>query len=329
MVCCVKANAYGHGLNDIALKLAEKSDALAVASLEEGRQIREAGVEGPILLLEGLFQPSELMEVEELDLWLVVHNELQLSWLCSSEPIAAIRLWVKVDTGMHRLGFTKTSAVEAYERLKASGWQDMVLMTHFACAEELDSEFTDTQIENFAVVSKQIQARKSLANSAAVIAWPQTHEDWVRPGFMLYGLSPFGENHPSSRELDPVMTFTSEVIAVKELSCGESVGYNRCWIAERPSRIAIVAVGYGDGYPRNVENGTPIIVGGQRARVVGRVSMDLLSVDVTDLQNIEIGTSVELWGKQLSVNEVASFSGYSAYELLTRMPLRAKRVYLA
>jgi len=146
---------------------------------------------------------------------------------------------------------------------------------------------------------------------------------------MLYGLSPFGENHPSSRELDPVMTFTSEVIAVKELSCGESVGYNRCWIAERPSRIAIVAVGYGDGYPRNVENGTPIIVGGQRARVVGRVSMDLLSVDVTDLQNIEIGTSVELWGKQLSVNEVASFSGYSAYELLTRMPLRAKRVYLA
>ena len=328
IVCCVKANAYGHGLVEIALKLAEKSDALAVASLDEAKQLREAGVKGPILLLAGLFEPTELVEVEELNLWLVVHNELQLNWLCESGPVDSTQLWIKVDTGMHRLGFFQTAVVEAYECLKASGWQDMVLMTHFACAEEQDSDFTHKQIENFVEVSKQVQAKKSLANSAAIIGWPQSHEDWVRPGFMLYGLSPIGDGHPSAGQLEPVMTFASEVIALKDLTSGESVGYNRCWIAERPSRIAIVAAGYGDGYPRNVANGTPILVGGQRAQVVGRVSMDLLSVDVTGLKNIEIGTSVELWGKQLSVNEVAAFSGYSAYELLTRMPLRARRIYL-
>tara|TARA_R110002073_G_scaffold93832_4_gene218775 strand:- start:89 stop:1165 length:1077 start_codon:yes stop_codon:yes gene_type:complete len=328
MVCCVKANAYGHGLVDVASELAEKSDALAVASLDEGRQLREAGIKGPILLLEGIFEPSELVEVEELSLWLVVHNKLQLNWLCESEPIASTKLWIKADTGMHRLGFSQVAAVEAYMSLKKTGWQDMVLMTHFACAEELHSEFTHKQIKDFAEVGKQVHASKSLANSAAIIGWPQTHKDWVRPGFMLYGLSPFGEDHPSARELEPVMTFASEVIAIRDLPRGESVGYNRCWVADRPSRIATVAAGYGDGYPRNVANGAPILVGGQRARIAGRVSMDMLSVDVTGLHNIEIGTSVELWGKQLSVNEVAAFSGYSAYELLTRMPLRAKRIYL-
>lgn len=328
IVCCVKANAYGHGLVESARQLATGADALAVASLDEAKKLREENIDLPVLLLGGIFTVGELREALDLSLWLVVHNERQLQWFYESDADPSTRLWIKVDSGMHRLGFSVDAAVEACKRLKIAGWQKMILMTHFASAEELDSDFTKAQLATFTQASRQINMAESLANSAAVIGWPETHRDWVRPGFMLYGVSPFGDNHPSAEKLEPVMTFASEVIAIRDINAGESVGYNRCWIAERPSRIAIVAAGYGDGYPRNVQNGTPILVDGQRAGVVGRVSMDLLSVDVTDLVDVKIGSCVELWGKNLSVNEVAGFSGYSAYELLTRMPMRAHREYL-
>jgi len=328
MVCCVKANAYGHGLVEAAEHLAAGADALAVASLGEAKKLRQAGMDLPILLLGGIFAAEELYEALELGLWLVVHNEPQRQWLCELSASPSTRLWIKVDSGMHRLGFSVDAAVEAYHQLDSAGWQEMILMTHFASAEELDTGFTDIQLEVFTQASSQLKVKQSLANSAAIIGWPESHGDWVRPGFMLYGVSPFGDDHPSAKKLKPVMTFESEVISVRDISAGESVGYNRYWIAEHPSRIAIVAAGYGDGYPRNVQNGTPVLVDNQRAKIVGRVSMDLLSVDVTGLSNIEIGSRVELWGKNLSVNEVAGFSGYSAYELLTRMPLRARREYL-
>ncbi len=327
MLCCVKANAYGHGLVEAALVLAKKADALAVASLEEAKKLREAGVELPLLLLEGIFDPGELQDVEEHCLWQVVHNERQVQWLCEKEVVSSQQLWVKVDTGMHRLGFAPAKALEVSQALQDSGWPVPVLMTHFASAEEPESEFTRQQIRVFDEVAESMSLEQSLANSAAVIGWPETHRDWVRPGFMLYGLTPYEQDHTSSNELEPVMTFESEVIAVREIGAGESVGYNRYWVADRPSRIAIVAAGYGDGYPRNVKNGTPVLVSGQRAGVVGRVSMDLLSLDVTGLSNVEIGSKVELWGKNLSANEVARFSGYSAYELLTRMPIRVERIY--
>ncbi len=331
VICCVKANAYGHGLIESARTLAVGADALAVACIEEALVVRRAGLDIPILLLEGVFSPEELEQVRASNLWMVVHSQDQLAWVLehteSSE--APLGIWLKFDTGMHRLGFDLETGRAAYGSLKAN-IPDLCprLMTHFASADELDNDFTASQMHQFDEACAGLVGERSAANSAAVLNWPMTHLDWVRPGFMLYGISPFGQTHSSATELVPAMSFQSEVIAVRTIKAGESVGYNQSWKADKTTRIAAVAAGYGDGYPRNTRSGTPVLIDGKRAQTVGHVAMDMLMVDVSGLAGVVVGSHVELWGHNLSVNEVAASSGYSPYELLSRLPERAERIFV-
>lgn len=311
--------------------LAPGCAALAVASIEEAMAIREHGIQSPILLLEGFFQAEELGLIADHGFWSVVHNQKQLDALesASASLHKPLDVWLKIDTGMHRLGFSTKEVPSVYQQLKRlSSVGNIRFMTHFACADEPENSFTQQQIGCFDAAVGGYPEEKSLANSAAIIYWPQSHREWVRPGFMLYGLSPFGQSHPSNSELQPVMTFRTEVIARQRIVAGEGVGYNHHWRADKDTDIAVLAVGYGDGYPRNIQNGSPVMVNGQRARTVGRVAMDMMMVDITGLQGIEVGSEAELWGKNLSIDEVASYSGYSPYELLTRIPPRAHREYI-
>ena len=332
MICCVKANAYGHGIVEVAKALASNADALAVASIEEAIALRQNGLTLPVLLLEGFFAPEELTLISELDLWSVVYNRTQVQHLkhysgCK-EHKRPIDTWFKIDTGMHRLGFTQEDINSVYNDLKSiSAVGNIRLMTHFACADELENSFTEYQIGQFNQIASYIKAECSMANSAAIIAWPNSHREWVRPGYMLYGLSPFGSNHCSAKGLEPVMSFQTKVIDIKKIATGEGVGYNQSWRATRTTDIAILAVGYGDGYPRNSKNGAPVLVAGQKAKTVGHVAMDMMTVDITNLHSVKIGTDVELWGKNLNVHDVAAYSGYSPYELLTRIPPRVQRKY--
>lgn len=326
LMAVVKADAYGHGALAVARELQPHADALAVASLEEAAVLRDGGVAGPLFLLEGAFEPGELAEAVARDLWLAVHNTQQLSWLEEARLAGPLHCWLKVNTGMNRLGVEPTDCDASYRRLGdcANTTGEPVLFTHLACAEYLDRDTTDGQLDRFETLCKE--APRSAANSPGLLAWPRSHYDWVRPGYMLYGNSPLPESHPSAANLRPVMTLVSRVIALHDVPPGEAVGYGGTWVAQHPSRIATVALGYGDGYPRHAATGTPVLVGGRRAPLAGRVSMDMITVDVTGLPDIGIGTPVELWGRGLPLDEVARGAGASGYELLTRMPQRIPRV---
>lgn len=326
VMAVVKANAYGHGAITIATALQDAVDALAVACIEEAVQLRDAGITLPILLLEGVFAASEIPLAAALDLWLTVADEQQLRWLETATPPAPLRCWLKVDTGMHRLGVPPVDAARFHQRLLDCGnvRGDIVTCTHFAAADDALSGRTREQLAAFDALPFCVQ--RSASNSAGVLAWPQAHYDWVRPGYMLYGNSPMLQDHPNARALRPVMTLTSAVIAVREVAAGAAVGYGGTWIARRPSRIATVTIGYGDGYPRGAANGTPVLVDGQRAPLAGRVSMDMITVDVTDLRPVEVGAEVVLWGAGLPLADVASCADTIGYELTTRMPARTERV---
>lgn len=326
LMAVVKANAYGHGSLTIARELEGQTDALAVACIEEAVQLRDAGIAGPILLLQGVYDAAELSAAAQLDLWITIENEQQLLWLEQATLTQALHCWLKVDTGMNRLGVATARAAEFYRRIQGSKntTGDTVLTTHFASADDLDNPQTQQQLDIFNSVP--VDAPRSAANSAAVLAWPQSHYDWVRPGFMLYGNSPLLQEHAVASNLQPVMTLSSAIISIRDVKPGQSVGYAGTWIASRPSRIATVTIGYGDGYPRAAANGTPVLIRGQRAPLAGRVSMDMITVDVTELQNAEIGDEVILWGEGLPLAEVAARSGTIGYELTTRMPARTPRV---
>jgi alanine racemase len=282
-------------------------------------------------LLEGVNRAEQLADVVACQLQTVVHCQTQLDQIRQStaqrldtQPLV---VWLKVDTGMHRLGFAP-SDLESARTLLAScpGVQLEGVMTHLACADALDHpEPTFQQLALFDACVRPGD-RLSIANSAAVIGWPQTHNDWVRPGIMLYGSSPFAERNGVDLGLRPVMTLTAPVLAVRTVLAGEAIGYGQAWRAERDSRIATVAIGYGDGYPRQAPNGTPIWLNGQTVPLAGRVSMDMLMIDVTDLDRVSVGDMTELWGKRLSVDEVARAIGTIGYELLTRVTARVERV---
>ena len=329
MMAVIKANAYGHGIETIAHALSAHTDAFAVASLEEAAQLRSAGINTPVLLLEGVFEAAELAEVAALDLWLTVANEDQLAWLEEAALSRPLRCWLKVNTGMHRLGIDPQSADACYRRLRASdnSCDTPVLFTHLACADSLASAATGRQLALFDTLCPG--APRSAANSAGLMAWPAAHYQWVRPGYMLYGNSPMLEAHAHAAALRPVMTLASAVIAVRDVATGDAVGYGGTWVATRPSRIATVAIGYGDGYPRQAGNGTPVLVGGQAAHLAGRVSMDMITVDITGLTGIQRGSEVILWGEGLPLDTVARHAGSIGYELTTRMPARTPRVVIA
>ncbi len=326
VMAVVKANAYGHGAVTIAGALQALVDALAVACIEEAMELRYAGITTPILLLEGVFSAAELATASQLDLWVSITNEQQLSWLEDAALPIPLTCWLKIDTGMHRLGVAPEHAQRCHQRLSAShnADKDTVTYTHFAAADDLHSPQTQQQLAVFEALP--FPAGRSAANSAGLLAWPSAHYDWVRPGYMLYGNSPMLQDHPQAQALQPVMTLTSAVIALRDVAVGDAVGYGGTWVAQRASRIATVTIGYGDGYPRQAPNGTPVLVNGQRAPLAGRVSMDMITVDVTDLNHVQLGAEVVLWGVGLPAAEVARCADTVGYELTARMPARTPRV---
>lgn len=329
VLAMVKADAYGHGARLVADALAE-ADGFGVALVEEGLELRAAGIRRPVTVLEGVFSDSEMFEAVRHHLDVVVHTELQLGYLERCRLTGPVNVWLKLDTGMHRLGFAPEEALAAFRRIRAANVTGQIgLLTHFACADELDSPLTDRQITHFRTVQALLAQsgetiQESLCNSAGILAWPAAHGDWVRPGIMLYGSSPFAGQSAEQLGLRPVMTLSSRLIAVRTVAAGEAVGYGAAWTAERDTRIGIVGIGYGDGYPRTARNGTPVLVNGQRVGLAGRVSMDMIAVDLGALP-AEPGDPCILWGEGLAVDEVAAWSGTLSYELLCKVTARVRR----
>jgi alanine racemase len=325
VIAMVKANAYGHGVVTIAKGLSE-AQVLGVASLEEGLKLREAGITRPIMLVEGLFYADEIKEAAKQGFILVVHHLPQVEMLEQAKPAVPFTVWLKINTGMHRLGIDAANLDTVYARLMAADAvkKPIGLMTHFAEADDPHSQATQDQIILFQKLSAHLPGPRSLANSAGIIAWPDSLGDWVRPGLMLYGASPFANHHGLEYGLLPVMTLSSELIAISPVKKGAKVGYGGTWTAPYDTNIGVVGVGYGDGYPQSAENGTPVLVAGVECPLVGRVSMDMLMVDLHALPAAKIADPVILWGQGLPVERIAAHSHTSAYEILTRMTPRPK-----
>lgn len=323
----IKADAYGHGAVRCAQALEAQADGFAVACIEEALELRAAGIRAPILLLEGFFEASELALIVEHGLWCVVHSLWQVEALEQTPMAKPITVWLKVDSGMHRVGVDPRDYRAAYQRLQATGKvADIVLMTHFARADELDSQATAQQAAVFEDACAGLVGPTSLRNSPALLGWPTVPSDWVRPGIMLYGATPFEVTQAEACRLQPVMSLESKVICVRELPAGEPIGYGAGFITDRPMRVAVVALGYADGYPRVAPTGTPVWVDGQRSRLLGRVSMDMLCIDLTEVPGAGLGSPVELWGKHVLASDVAIQAGTIAYELFCNLR-RVPRLY--
>jgi len=329
VMAVVKANAYGHGLIPTALALAQV-DAFAVARLEEGLALRAAGITQPIVLLEGVFAPEHLLEAARHGFDLVVHDPLQIELLEEYSGPSRFILWVKIDTGMNRLGFRPEefpAALARVQRLMPAPLE-IRLLTHLARADERDDAMTREQLARFRKAVGGLDYAVSIANSAGLFGSVQLGCDWVRPGLALYGGSPFDDRSGAELGLHPVMSLETSVIATRKVAAGESVGYGGVWRASCDSVIAIVAAGYGDGIARNLPGGTPVLIDGQRSPLVGRVSMDMIAVDVTQLSGVHVGTRVVLWGIGLPVEEIARYAATIPYELLCgvsqRVPLELR-----
>ncbi|HEC52128.1 hypothetical protein LCGC14_0180200 [marine sediment metagenome] len=322
----IKANAYGHGAVQCAEALADIADGFAVACIEEALELRAAGVSKPILLLEGWFEADELPLLAEHNLWAVLHHAEQLNQLEQTELAAPLHIWLKLDTGMHRVGFSPTEYADTWRRLERNNKvASLTKMTHFARADEPDTGRTEEQLAVFAQANEGLNGPASLCNSPGILAWPSAHGDWLRPGIMLYGATPFSFVQPQAEQLQPVMQLESKIIAVRELPAGEPVGYGSRFITQRPTRVGVVAMGYADGYPRHAKDGTPVLVDGQRSQLIGRVSMDMLTVDLTDLPGSSLGSTIRLWGAGLNASEVAAWADSIPYQLfcnLNRVPRR-------
>lgn len=314
----LKANAYGHGAVACAKALEGLADGFAVAFLAEALELRQAGIAAPILILEGVFDRDELLAAIQHDLWLVVHQDQQLCMIEQLPPDLAVRqVWLKIDTGMHRAGIAPDQVGPSCTRLQSSGRvQEVVLMSHFARADEPEHLDTVRQMEIFEAATAGLGRARSLCNSAGLLAWPQARQDWARPGIMLYGVNPLAGLDAMEEPLKPVMELTSQIFAQRWLLPGEQLGYGGLFVAEKRTRVGLVAMGYADGYPRSATTGTPVAIDGQMSRIIGRVSMDMLTVDITHLPQSGVGSAVELWGKQVAVSTVAQHAGTIAYELL-------------
>ncbi|MBB2493705.1 alanine racemase [Aquipseudomonas ullengensis] len=326
----VKANAYGHGVREVVTALHDEADGFAVASLEEAAEVRALHGEARILLLEGCFAAEELPIAAQLRLDIVVQGAEQAAALLAAALPQPLNVWLKLDSGMHRLGLSPQAVRDWHARLRnAPQVAELNLLSHFACADERAHPLIEQQVEVFLDLLDLDFDQRSLANSAALLTIPASHMDWLRPGIMLYGATPFADLSVLELGLKPVMSLTAQLIAVRDVAVGESVGYGASWVAERPSRIGTVSCGYADGYPRHAPSGTPVLVDGQRVELVGRVSMDMLAVDLTHLPDAQVGAAVELWGAYLPVDEVAQAAGTIGYELLTKVTARVPRRYLA
>ncbi len=324
VITMIKADAYGHGMVAVSKQLASEADMLGVARISEAQTLRDHGIETPILLMGTRLSEEALRYCATHRIALAIHT------LAQAHQIAALplpmELWLKLDTGMNRLGLSEAELHKAYHLLSsATAAHRLNLMTHFSSADEDQSPITTEQIERFDRVAEHYPDLPcSLANSAAIITADRSHRDWVRPGIMLYG------SNPTSTPLDlmPVMTLNSRILAIKNVSAGESVGYNGKWTADKDSRIAALGIGYGDGYPRQLPNGTPVLVNGQRFPVVGRISMDICSIDISNSTlQIGEGDKVTLWGEGLPADDIARLANTISYHLFTGVTSRVPRVY--
>jgi len=320
----IKANAYGHGLLRVAQAL-RAADGFAVVEFDAAVRLREAGFSQRILLLEGFFDEREMVEGADRKIATVVHRSGQIAMLGGLPPASRLDVLLKINSGMNRLGFAPGDAGKVYAALQdCPAVGKITLMTHFADAD--DARGVDWQMQAFEHAAAGIAAPRSLANSAATLRYPQTHFDWVRPGIMLYGSSPFAEVSAVALGLRPAMTLRSEIIGCCDLKPGDTVGYGGMFCAERPMRIGIVACGYADGYPRHAPNGTPVRIGDVMTGTVGRVSMDKLCVDISAMPEAGVGTPVVLWGEGNPVDDVAQAAGTVSYELLCALAARVRVV---
>ena len=325
VMAVLKANAYGHGLIE-SVKAIKSAEGIAILTIEEAFKIRKAGFKNTILLLEGLFAAEDIHQAEKLNINIVIHNDQQMDYLSDVSLKKPINVHLKINTGMNRLGFPPSQVDYLIENLNANpNVFDITLMTHFATADE--KEGITKQLDCFNRVTNNYNFSSSVANSAALYKFPEARLDWVRPGIMLYGASPFEDISAKEIEVKPVMSLVSKIIAVQDVKKGQAVGYGNNFIAKDDMRIGIVACGYGDGYPRHAKSGTPIFVHNKTTTTVGRVSMDMLYVDLSNNVKAVIGSKVEMWGNHISVDEVAKNSGTVGYELLcnisasSRVPL--------
>jgi alanine racemase len=325
-IAVVKADGYGHDATIVAKALSQFVDIFAVGFIDEALTLRHDGIKNTILILEGPFQQSDFTIASENDFILMLHSDYQIDWLMTLDKPFDKDIWLKVDTGMNRLGFSIQRIREVIAQLAGTP-QQFVLCSHFSSSEQVNSTKPLEQLTLLNDLVKEFTCKFSMANSAGIFNFPASHGDYTRLGLALYGISPT-ENNALTARLKPVMTLQANIIALHQVEMGETVGYGDTWCAERTSQIATVAIGYADGYPRNAKSGTPVYIRGQIAPMAGRVSMDMITIDVTDIEGVVIGDTVELWGKNINIDCVASNSDTINYELLTRVSKRVPKVAL-
>lgn len=332
IMAVIKANAYGHGALRLAHALADEVDGFAVARVDEGIRLRKAGVQKRIAVLEGFTCADELDELLTHGLDAVVHSWPQLAIFEARTEQQKIAVWLKFDTGMNRLGFKAADLQAVYARLMACSIvkQPINIMTHLANADDKTDAMTGKQLALFndtlAGLKPDAGSERSIANSAGILAWPQAITDWVRPGIMLYGISPFAEATGAELGLKPIMSLHSRLIAVKPIAKGDTVGYGGSWLCEQESILGVVAIGYADGYPRYARVGTPVLVNGQRVSLIGRVSMDMITVDLGSQSTAKAGDAVTLWGDGLPVEEIALCANTIPYTLVCGVTQRVRQI---
>ncbi len=329
IMAVVKSDGYGHGLVRVAGALAPGADAFAVTDLAEAMALRSAGLRHPVVLLQGPFSTEELAPAAEQGLELVIHSAWQVEALAAARLPEPVGVWLKVDTGMHRLGFPPEAVADTWRRLAEapSVRSEVGFLTHLACADDREDPMTERQLATFDAACAGLPGPRSAANSAGLLGWPASRYDWVRPGIMLYGASPFSDGRRGHAPLRPAMALEGQLVAINRHAAGEPVGYGATWRCPEAMPVGVVSIGYGDGYPRHAPSGTPVQMAGQRTQVVGRVSMDMVAVDLRGLTGVEIGAPALLWGEGVPPEEVAAAAGTIAYELFCRVPPRPGRRY--
>lgn len=329
IMAAIKADAYGHGAVPVARALLEHADSFAVACLEEALVLREAHLHAPLALLEGILSMEEVKLALRHTLEVVIHDHWQLQMLEALPQGARVSLWIKLDSGMHRLGFPLRDVPGLWRRVQARPeWDFRGWITHLACADEPDNPATHEQIAAYGRAIQGLPGARSIANSAAILAWPESRVDWVRPGLMLYGASPLPGRTGAELGLKPAMKLESRLIAVRDYARGDAIGYGAAYRCPEDMRVGVAAVGYADGFHRSLPTGTPVVIRGCRVPMIGRVSMDMITVDLRRIPQAQVGDAVLLWGEGLPVEEIATLAGTLAYELLCGLTQRVRFVHV-
>jgi alanine racemase len=326
IIAMIKANAYGHGIRSVGLRLDKNVDMLGVASIDEAMILRKVGVSCPIILMQGVFEPNEFLLASTENLHVVFHNTTQLKWLDKVILPRPLKSWIKINTGMGRLGFNLKEAEEIYSKLSRHKNVDepVMVMSHFGCAEDVDHHLNYQQIEAFKDFKKNLNTEFSLCNSAGILNFPDYTFDYVRPGIMLYGVSPLPKKYAQEFDLKPVMTLQTNLMSVQNLPKGSSVGYGARYICPENMPVGIVAFGYGDGYPVTAQDGAPILVNNIKCSLIGRVSMDMLAVDLRPCSNAKVGDPVVLWGDGMPIERLAEHTSNITWDILTGVQHRVK-----